>query len=175
MPTAPGEARTVPEQPTPLAGTGRKPGRGPASVLMAATICRMTVSGVVDVGMCVLLLGRAPTSASNRASKLAERAVDELHAHRALTDGRRDAFDASRSDVADGEDARPAPLEQLGSASERPDCVLEVARVEVSSGPDEALGVQHHATLQPRRVRVGARHQEKVAVRTVFPFLGGDV
>src|SRR4029077_20124145 len=45
------EARNVPEQTRPLAWTGRKPGCGPASALMASTICRMTGSGVADAGM----------------------------------------------------------------------------------------------------------------------------
>src|SRR5262249_42516175 len=43
--------RNVPEQIRPLACTGRKPGCAPASVLIAATVWRMRVSGVVAEGM----------------------------------------------------------------------------------------------------------------------------
>src|SRR6266545_4895572 len=52
------EARNIPEQTRPLAWTGRKPGCGPASVLMASTIWRMTSSGVAAVVMCVLLVSQ---------------------------------------------------------------------------------------------------------------------
>src|SRR6185503_20957857 len=49
------EARNVPAHTRPLAWTGRKPGCGPASVLMASTSWRMTRSDVVDVVTCGLL------------------------------------------------------------------------------------------------------------------------
>ncbi len=75
MPAAPAEARNVPEQTKPLAWTGRKPGCGPASVLMASTICRMTVSEVADVGMCVLLLGLALTQDASTQDDDATRSI----------------------------------------------------------------------------------------------------
>src|SRR5204862_2821048 len=108
-------------------------------------------------------------------SELAKGAVYELHAHRALAHRRRHALDAARSRIADREDARPARLQQLGSAGERPSCRLELIRMEGSSGLDEVLVVERHASLDPGGVRVGAGHQEHVTDRAQLRFPGVEL
>src|SRR5437764_3698317 len=98
-------------------------------------------------------------------SELAKRPVDELHAHRALADRRGHALDAARACVADGEDARPARLQQVGLAGERPAGLLELGRLEVGAGLHEVLLVERHAALQPAGVGIGAGHQEEMTDR----------
>src|SRR5436309_3324420 len=62
-------------------------------------------------------------------------------------------------------DLTSACLEQIRSPGERPSCFFELGGVEIGAGLDEVLVVERHASFEPARVRVGARHQEQVADR----------
>src|SRR5439155_1243146 len=61
--------------------------------------------------------------------------------------------------------ARYARLHQVRSSGERPARFGQLVRLQIGSGLDEILFVQHHASLQPRRVRIGSGHDEQVADR----------
>src|ERR1700682_339978 len=107
--------------------------------------------------------------------ELSQRPVYELNAHRALAHRGGDALHAARPHIADREDARLARLQEIGSTGQRPSCLLEVTREEVSSCLDEVLVVERHASLEPRGVRVGAGHQEQVTDRAGLRFPGVEL
>ena len=74
--------------------------------------------------------------------------VHELHGHRAFADGRRAALRRARADVARGEDAGDARLEQVGGSG----------RV---AGDDEAVVVACNGVAEPVRARLRAEEEEQ--------------
>src|SRR5713226_1318522 len=108
---------------------------------------------------------RAPnrgTLAPDRRRLLGEHLVDELDADRALAHRGGDALDAAGADVADREHAGPAGLEKQRQAREGPARGRQGGGIEIGPRPHESLLVEGDAVPQPRRVRVGARHEEDV-------------
>src|SRR5215471_11893168 len=95
-------------------------------------------------------------------SELAEGPMDQLDTDRSLADRGGDAFDAARSGIADGENTRPARLEQLGSTGQRPACRFELVGSEIDACLHELLAIEGHAAFEPARIRIGPRHQKQV-------------
>src|SRR3954453_534946 len=79
--------------------------------------------------------------------------------HAALADRGGDALDRGGADVAAGEDARDARLEQMRVPLERP----ATRRAQVRAGEDEALLVQRDVLREPAGLRVGADEDEQAA------------
>src|SRR5262249_42778599 len=154
---------------------GSRPGAGTwAAAIRRRTGTRPSTSGRASTRSCArssrVRTGAGATSTRSRsdaarAASLRERLVDELHADRALADGGGDALHVARADVADGDDAGHARLEQVGRALERPFRGCEVADAQVGPGLHEPLGVPRDALAEPGGVRLGPGHQEDVPDR----------
>src|SRR5580658_6745396 len=80
--------------------------------------------------------------------------MGELNRHRSLAHGRSNALYAFRTDISDGEHARPAGLEKIRRAAQWP------LGPKVGTGLDEAFAIQRQAPIQPRGVGVGAGQNE---------------
>src|SRR5947207_3169346 len=94
---------------------------------------------------------------------LAQHVMNERDRNRALANGRGDALDAARADIADGEDAGPARLEQQRRARQWPAGGSEIVVREIGAGLDETVLVEREASIEPVGVRHGARHHEDVS------------
>src|SRR6185437_9463324 len=101
--------------------------------------------------------------------------VHELHSHRPLAHGCRTPLAGAGPDVAGGEDAGHARLEQ-------------VVRPGGVAGEDEAVGIARDGIVQPFRARLRAEEEEKGREREllaalqrdrlelpVYPVKGGDL
>src|SRR5581483_138269 len=87
--------------------------------------------------------------------------VDELDRHRSFADRRRAALRRSAADVARGEDAGHARLEQ-------------VVRVRGVAGEDEAVGMASDGVVQPLGARLGAEEEEEKGERKPLAALQSD-
>src|SRR5439155_22684578 len=70
--------------------------------------------------------GVSHDSKFDRGSLLAQTSMNERHRHRPLSHGRSDTLQVPETDIADGEHAGPAGLEQVGWAWQRPLKSLEL-------------------------------------------------
>src|SRR5439155_26911411 len=98
-----------------------------------------------------------------REASLAQHVMNERDRNRALANGRGDALDAARADIADGEDAWPARFEQQRRARQWPAGGGEIVVREIRTGLDEAVLVEREASIEPAGVRHRARHHEDVS------------
>jgi hypothetical protein len=86
--------------------------------------------------------------------------MDELDDGRALSHRGRDALHGRVTDVAGGEDAWDAGLEQHRGTFERPAARSSAVGVQVVPGEDESSLVTLYGAVQPLRARFGADHHE---------------
>ena len=92
--------------------------------------------------------------------------VNEGDGHAALAHGRGDAFDRTEPDVAAGENARDAGLEEVGVAVEVP----PARRSHLRPGEDVAVVVERDLGRQPVGLRIGADEDVEPAGAQSFGF-----
>src|SRR5206468_73507 len=81
--------------------------------------------------------GVSHDSELDRGGLFAQTSMNERHRHRPLSHCRSDTLQVPATDIADGEHAGPAGLEQVGWAWQRPLKNLELLTRQVRSGLDE--------------------------------------
>src|SRR5207253_2725846 len=116
------------------------------------------------LGALVARPGRGECSArsSDSSFRSCEVLVDELHGHRSFADGGGAAFGRAGADVAGGEDAGHAGLEQVVGAG----CV---------AGEDEAVGSARDGVVEPFRARLCAEEEEEERERELLAALERDL
>src|SRR5438105_13463857 len=125
----------------------------------------MMTTHLVEPSIC------APAARAGGASaSFGQRPMDELDADRPLADGRRDALDAVRSDVADSKDAGAARLQQVRRALQPPG--REILLRQIGAGLDESFAIERDAIRQPTGVRAGSGHEEEMADGHGEPLIG---
>src|SRR5882724_10524272 len=92
----------------------------------------------------------------------AEHLMHEGDRDRTLSHRRRHPLDVAGPNVAHGEHAGPAGLEQVWRARERPARRGQLLAREIRARLDEPLRIEHYATIEPPRARHGSGHDEDV-------------
>src|SRR4030095_11915827 len=87
-----------------------------------------------------------------------EAVEDQPYRHRAFADGSRSALASPAADVSDGEDARPAGLQE-----QRRHAVLQLDRGKVGTGEQESVAVFGELAGQPSGSGFGADEDEQPA------------
>src|SRR6202043_1386915 len=94
--------------------------------------------------------------------------MHELNADRSLAHSRSNTLDASGAHVTGGEDPRHAALQQVRRTWQAPALHRPLLLSAGGARFHEAVTIQHHAALQPARVRPRAGHEKHMSETTRF-------
>ena len=119
------------------------------------------VDGRGELAQLDLVEVSAERRSSDSSFRSCEVRVDELHSHRPFADGGGATFGRAGADVAGGEDAGHARLEQVVGAG----CV---------AGEDEAVGGACDSVVEPLRARLRAEEEEEEGEREALAALERD-